>query len=99
MLAAAARGKPPAPTAATRTANPQPGVRKELPSEAVSAEGLIRLDATITDPAGKAVAGLRRADFSVLDNGQPQKIVAFASQTAVRLMPTMHSQSSFSWIR
>ena len=83
MLAAAARGIPPAPTAASDTANPQPGARKELPSEAASAEGLIRLDATITDPAGKAVAGLRRADFSVLDNGQPQKIVAFRASNGL----------------
>jgi len=51
--------------------------RKELPSEAVSAEGLIRLDATVTDQTGKAVAGLQRADLRLLDNGQPQKIVAF----------------------
>ena len=44
--------------------------RKELPSEAVSAEGLIRLDATVTDQAGKAVAGLQRTDFRLLDNSQ-----------------------------
>ena len=51
--------------------------RKELPSEAVSSEGLIRLDATVVDQAGKPVAGLQRADFRMLDNGQPQKIIAF----------------------
>jgi VWFA-related protein len=53
------------------------GQRKELPSEAVSVEGLIRLDATITDQAGKAVAGLQRTDFRLLDNSQPQRIIAF----------------------
>ena len=41
--------------------------RKELPSEAVSAEGLIRLDATVTDQAGKSVAGLQSTDFRLLD--------------------------------
>ena len=51
--------------------------RKELPGEAVSVEGLIRLDATVTDQAGKAVAGLQRADFRLLDNDQPQRIIAF----------------------
>jgi hypothetical protein len=51
--------------------------RKELPSEAVSAEGLIRLDATVTDQAGKSVAGLQSTDFRLLDNSQPQRIIAF----------------------
>jgi VWFA-related protein len=51
--------------------------RKEIPSEAVSVEGLIRLDTTVTDEVGKAVAGLRREDFNLLDDGQPQKIIAF----------------------
>jgi VWFA-related protein len=62
---------------ATGTGNPELRQRKELPSESVSAEGLIRLDTTITDQAGKAVIGLRRDDFRLLDNGQPQKIIAF----------------------
>jgi VWFA-related protein len=59
------------------TGNLELGQRKELPREAVSAEGLIRLDATVTDQAGKAVAGLQRTDFSLLDNSQPQRIIAF----------------------
>ena len=59
------------------TGNLELGQRKELPSEAVSAEGLIRLDATVTDQAGKAVAGLQRNDFRLLDNSQPQRIIAF----------------------
>jgi VWFA-related protein len=63
--------------AAIGTENLEPGQRKELPSEAVSAEGLIRLDATVTDQAGKAVAGLQRTDFRLLDNSQPQRIIAF----------------------
>lgn len=52
-------------------------VRKEAPSEATSAEGLIRLDATVRDDAGRVVSGLQRADFEVLDNGRPQQIIAF----------------------
>lgn len=59
------------------------GSRQEVPSEAVSVEGLIRLDATVTDQAGKSVAGLQRADFKLLDNGQPQKIVAFRASKAL----------------
>jgi hypothetical protein len=63
--------------AAIGTENLELGQRKELPSEAVSAEGLIRLDATVTDQADKAVAGLQRTDFRLLDNSQPQRIIAF----------------------
>ena len=57
--------------------NPELRQRKEPRGEAVSVEGLIRLDATATDQAGKAVAGLQRADFRLLDNGQPRRIIAF----------------------
>jgi VWFA-related protein len=52
-------------------------VRKEAPDEAVNLKGLIRLDVMVRDAAGEPVAGLGRDDFTVLDNGQPQKIVAF----------------------
>jgi hypothetical protein len=65
------------------TGNPELRQRKELPSEAVSAEGLIRLDATVTDQAGKAVAGLQRVDFSLFDNGQPQRIIAFRASKSL----------------
>jgi VWFA-related protein len=68
--------------AATGTGDPELRHRREIPSEAVSAEGLIRLDATVTDQAGKAIAGLQRADFELLDNGQPQKIIAFRASKA-----------------
>ena len=80
ILAAALGQRPVASTdkpAAIGTGNLELGQRKELPSEAVSAEGLIRLDATVTDQAGKAVAGLQRTDFRLLDNSQPQRIIAF----------------------
>ena len=41
------------------------------------AEGLIYLDVVVTDRAGKPVAGLERADFSLLENGRPQRILSF----------------------
>jgi VWFA-related protein len=55
----------------------EPGQRHEIPGQAVSVEGLISLNATVTDQAGKVVAGLQRDDFRILDNGTSQKIVAF----------------------
>jgi VWFA-related protein len=63
------------PTAPSPTE--QSGLRQELPSEAVSIEGLIRLDVVVSDQAGKAVAGLKRADFNVIENGVTQPVVAF----------------------
>ena len=41
------------------------------------AEGLIRVDVTVTDKTGQPVVGLTEKDFTVLDNNQPQKIVTF----------------------
>lgn len=55
----------------------QPELLNEVPAEAVSIEGLIRLDVTVTDEHGNAVPGLGRADFRVFDGGQPQNIIAF----------------------
>ena len=48
---------------AVDTGNLELGQRKEPSAEAVSVEGLIRLDVTVTDQSGTAVAGLQRSDF------------------------------------
>jgi VWFA-related protein len=58
-------------------------MRQEISSEAVSVEGLIRLDVAVADDAGKAVPGLRRTDFKVYDNGQPQNIIAFRESDGI----------------
>jgi VWFA-related protein len=39
-------------------------------------KGLISLDVVVTDQSGKPVSGLEPGDFSLLDNGQPQKLVS-----------------------
>ena len=39
--------------------------------------GLIKLDVVATDTNGKAVAGLHPWDFTLLDNGQPRRILSF----------------------
>ena len=41
--------------------------------------GLIQLDVSVTDRAGEPVAGLGVHDFTVLDQGEPAKIVSFRS--------------------
>jgi VWFA-related protein len=42
-------------------------------------EGLIHLDVAVTDSAGRPFSGLAAKDFTLLDNGVPQKIVSFAA--------------------
>jgi VWFA-related protein len=41
-------------------------------------EGLIHLDVAATDREGKPFSGLAAKDFTLMDNGVPQKIVSFA---------------------
>ncbi len=51
------------------------------PVERDRAEGLIKLDVVVTDSGGKPVAGLESADFSLLEEGQPKKILSFQEFT------------------
>jgi len=46
-------------------------------SEPDSSDGLVRLDITVTDQSGSPVTGLKAEDFTLFDNGQPQKLVSF----------------------
>jgi hypothetical protein len=62
---------------ATDTKELQPGQRSEPKGEATSVEGLIHLDVTVTDHSGNAVSGLPSSDFKLLDNGEPEQMVAF----------------------
>ena len=39
--------------------------------------GLIRLDVVVTDKSGAPATGLEAKDFTLLENGQPQKILSF----------------------
>jgi VWFA-related protein len=70
-----ARG--PGSLAPVAAAVPESGLRNEAAGDAVSVEGLIRLDVSVIHEAGETVADLRRSDFKVLDDGQARKIVAF----------------------
>ena len=42
-------------------------------------EGIIHLDVAATDREGKPFSGLAAKDFTLMDNGVPQKIVSFAA--------------------
>ncbi len=62
------------PTAPVQAPRPVASVPKPVENDA---EGRIRLDAVVTDAAGKPVAGLARQDFQLLDNDRPQTIASF----------------------
>ena len=63
----------------------QPSVHAVVPAEPSimradkPPEGLIHLDVAATDREGKPCSGLAAKDFTLLDNGVPQKIVSFAA--------------------
>ena len=60
-----------APQAGQKTTSPQP------PATAFTEpEGLLHIDVVVANPAGSPVTGLRPDDFTLLDNGQPAKIVS-----------------------
>lgn len=40
-------------------------------------QGIIRIDVVVSDKSGRPVSGLTAQDFTLLDNGQPQKVVTF----------------------
>ena len=52
-----------------------------------TAEGLIRLDVVVTDKSGKSVPGLKPSDFTLLDNGEPEKILSFRSFDGITAKP------------
>ncbi len=70
------------------------GIGKAVPGHYVAPKGLIRLDAAVMDAAGKLVTGLKPADFTLLDNGQPMQMQAVDSYpnqgTQVEDSPTVY---------
>jgi VWFA-related protein len=64
----------------------------EAPSEPIvgaifASEGIVKLDVTVTDQAGKSVFGLTPKDFTLLDNGLSQKIVTFRAFDGATVKP------------
>lgn len=53
------------------------------PQVAISVQSnLVNIDAVVTDQDGNLVTGLKRENFRVLDNGQPQQVTNFAPTDA-----------------
>jgi VWFA-related protein len=72
IMASLAWAQPAMQSAPAETRNP---AIASVPED--GAEGLIHLDVVVTDASGKPIAGLNPANFSLLENGRPQKILSF----------------------
>jgi len=71
---------PPATSPAQSEAAPAPQVPALTQTPASTPdveEGLIKFDVVVTDRLGKLVPGLKSTDLTLLDNGQPTKILSF----------------------
>jgi VWFA-related protein len=65
----------------------RPPARAPVPPSVVTHEGRIQLDVVVTNGAGSPVPGLQPWDFTVLDEGQPRKILSFRSFDGVTVKP------------
>ncbi|MGA3293483.1 MAG: VWA domain-containing protein [Candidatus Acidiferrales bacterium] len=64
---------------------PQPPApsQQSMPQVAISVQSnLVNVDAVVTDQDGNLVTGLKRENFRVLDQGQPQQVTNFAPSDA-----------------
>ena len=64
----------PAPAPPPATGVPQPNE----PAVIRTSSDLVRIDVEVTDGSGKPVRGLRADQFSITDDGQPQKVSIFS---------------------
>jgi VWFA-related protein len=78
---------PAAPTIKQRQAPAMPAIPAIYQRFADPEEGVLQLDVTVTDASGKPVTGLDRADFTLLDNGKPAKILTFHESDQVAMKP------------
>jgi VWFA-related protein len=53
----------------------------------LAADGLIKLDVVVTDKTGKPISGLASSDLTLLDNGQPQRILSFQGFNGITAKP------------
>jgi len=79
----------PAPPAPSEPPKPPSGRPAPPPSQAPLPQAVlsvhavaVTLDAVVTDQDGNLVTGLKRQNFRILDNGQPQQVTTFAPTEA-----------------
>jgi VWFA-related protein len=69
------------PTSSPPTAQSDKAPNSDAP------EGLLKLDVVVTDQSGRPATGLAAKDFTLLDNGQPSKIVSFHAFDGIAAKP------------
>jgi VWFA-related protein len=75
----------PEPTKPPSTAPGEQGPQKQPPPPQVSISvqsNLVNVDAVVTDQDGNLVTGLKRENFRILDEGQPQQVTNFSPSDA-----------------
>jgi VWFA-related protein len=75
----------PEPTKPPSTAPGEQGPQKQPPPPQVSISvqsNLVNVDAVVTDQDGNLVTGLKRENFRILDQGQPQQVTNFSPSDA-----------------
>jgi len=78
---AAQQPEPVTPPSGQSNQNSQP--QQPLPQVSISSESnLVNVDAVVTDQDGNLVTGLKRENFRILDEGQPQQITNFTPSDA-----------------
>lgn len=85
------------PTSSTPSGQPQ-REQPPPPQVAISVQSnLVNVDAIVTDQDGNLVTGLKRENFRVLDDGQPQQITNFAPTEAPITVVILMEYSSTYW--
>jgi VWFA-related protein len=62
-------------------------VSHSISSGSDATDGLITLDVVVTDKSGKLVTDLSAADFTLIENGQPNRIVSFHAFDGISAKP------------
>jgi hypothetical protein len=71
---------PAQPPARTAIIQPQPDTSQSIPTIHVTSR-LVVLDVTVTNGYGKVISGLKPSDFTVFEDGVPQKLASFTEHT------------------
>lgn len=76
-------------TAITVLAMPPQFTKDDVNTPAVRVSArLVLVDAVVTDKSGQRITGFKKDDFTVLENGRPQKISAFSFEVPETPSPT-----------
>ena len=85
---AAGQGAPPrAAGLPDPTLEVRPAPKAPPPPSSITPAGSIHLDVLVSDAAGKRVTDLLPLDFTILDNGQPRKVLSFRAYDGASVKP------------